>query len=74
MDLEGVVAKRATDTYGAETLWYVIRNPAYRQGDAGSTLPRAAEGGAPGRAIPRRPAQADSTTFSQSSCLWRNMS
>ncbi len=39
MDLEGVVAKRATDAYGAETLWYVIRNPAYRQGDAGSTLP-----------------------------------
>ena len=38
MDLEGVVAKRATDPYGPETLWYVIRNPDYR-GDAARALP-----------------------------------
>jgi bifunctional non-homologous end joining protein LigD len=30
MDLEGIVAKRASDVYGPETLWYVIRNPGYR--------------------------------------------
>jgi bifunctional non-homologous end joining protein LigD len=35
MELAGIVAKRAGDPYGAETLWYTIRNPAYRQADAG---------------------------------------
>ena len=38
MDLEGVVAKRAADPYGPETLWYVIRNPAYL-GEAARGLP-----------------------------------
>ena len=36
MDLEGIVAKRTGDPYAADTVWYLIRNPAYRQGDAGS--------------------------------------
>jgi bifunctional non-homologous end joining protein LigD len=36
MDLAGIVAKRTGDPYGAETLWYTIRNPAYRQAEAGS--------------------------------------
>jgi len=30
MDLEGVVAKRKNDGYGAGTSWYKIRNPGYR--------------------------------------------
>jgi bifunctional non-homologous end joining protein LigD len=34
MDLEGIVAKRRQDRYEPETLWYKIRNPAYRQGEA----------------------------------------
>jgi bifunctional non-homologous end joining protein LigD len=29
MDLEGVVAKRKSDPYGSETLWYRVRNPAH---------------------------------------------
>jgi len=33
MDLEGIVAKRTADPYSADTIWYAIRNPAYRQGD-----------------------------------------
>ena len=33
MDLEGIVAKRGRDPYAPETLWYRIRNPAYRQGE-----------------------------------------
>jgi len=33
MDLEGIVAKRRQDRYLPETLWYRIRNPAYRQGE-----------------------------------------
>jgi bifunctional non-homologous end joining protein LigD len=37
MDLEGIVAKRAADAYGPETLWYVIRNPEYR-GEAARSL------------------------------------
>jgi bifunctional non-homologous end joining protein LigD len=37
MDLEGIVAKRATDAYGPETLWYVIRNPGYL-GEAAQAL------------------------------------
>ncbi len=36
IELEGIVAKRAADSYGVETLWYLVRNPAYRQGQAGS--------------------------------------
>jgi bifunctional non-homologous end joining protein LigD len=37
MDLEGIVAKRAADAYGPETVWYVIRNPGYR-GEAARAL------------------------------------
>jgi bifunctional non-homologous end joining protein LigD len=33
MDLAGIVAKRTGDPYGSETLWYTIRNPAYRQAE-----------------------------------------
>jgi hypothetical protein len=33
MDLEGIVAKRTSDPYSPETIWYSIRNPAYHQGD-----------------------------------------
>jgi bifunctional non-homologous end joining protein LigD len=35
MDLAGIVAKRTGDAYGSETLWYTIRNPGYRQAEAG---------------------------------------
>ncbi len=31
LELEGTVAKRTADGYGTETIWYVVRNPAYRQ-------------------------------------------
>lgn len=34
MDLEGIVAKRRLDHYDDETVWYHIRNPGYRQGEA----------------------------------------
>jgi bifunctional non-homologous end joining protein LigD len=40
MDLEGIVAKRAADPYSPETPWYVIRNPAYRQSEAGAVAER----------------------------------
>ena len=33
MELEGIVAKRSSDPYHVETVWYAIRNPAYRQSD-----------------------------------------
>jgi ATP-dependent DNA ligase len=33
MDLEGIVAKRRLDRYDDETVWYHIRNAAYRQGE-----------------------------------------
>lgn len=36
LDLEGIVAKRVDDPYASETLWYTIRNPAYRQAEPGS--------------------------------------
>lgn len=39
MALEGVVAKRVSDPYGPETVWYRIRNPAYRQTDGWVDLP-----------------------------------
>ncbi len=35
MELEGIVAKRTGDPYGPETLWYTVRNPAYRQSESG---------------------------------------
>ena len=31
LDLEGIVAKRRTDPYTAETLWYKVKNRAYTQ-------------------------------------------
>ena len=34
MELEGIVAKRSCDPYHIETVWYAIRNPAYRQSDS----------------------------------------
>lgn len=33
LDLEGIVAKRKTDTYGANTVWYKIKNRAYTQAE-----------------------------------------
>ena len=33
LDLEGIVAKRKTDTYGAGTVWYKIKNRAYTQAE-----------------------------------------
>jgi len=39
LDLEGIVAKRRLDGYGADTPWYVIRNPDYRQGDSETMEP-----------------------------------
>lgn len=39
MELQGIVAKRISDPYGPETVWYGIRNPAYRQSEMGIDLP-----------------------------------
>ena len=39
MELDGILAKRLSDPYGSETVWYRIRNPAYRQGDPRVDLP-----------------------------------
>ena len=39
MELEGIVAKRISAPYGPETVWYRIRNPAYRQSDGWIDLP-----------------------------------
>ena len=33
LDLEGIVAKRTTDPYGPDTVWYKIRNQAYTQSE-----------------------------------------
>jgi hypothetical protein len=30
-NLEGIVAKRKKDAYGAETVWYKVKNQAYTQ-------------------------------------------
>ena len=43
MDLEGVVAKRKTDPYGAATSWYKIKNPGYSQGEGRGELFRPRE-------------------------------
>ncbi|MEP6688652.1 MAG: hypothetical protein ABJC36_09910 [Gemmatimonadales bacterium] len=40
MDLEGIVAKRTADPYHPDTVWYAIRNPAYRQGEGRVPAPR----------------------------------
>jgi bifunctional non-homologous end joining protein LigD len=34
MDLDGIVARRLTDPYGPESVWYIIRNPSAGQGEA----------------------------------------
>ena len=33
LDLEGIVAKRTTDPYGPDTVWYKIRNQTYTQAE-----------------------------------------
>jgi bifunctional non-homologous end joining protein LigD len=33
MDLDGIVARRLSDPYGLESVWYTIRNPSAGQGD-----------------------------------------
>ena len=33
LDLEGIVAKRKTDPYGPDTVWYKIRNQTYTQAE-----------------------------------------
>jgi ATP-dependent DNA ligase len=33
LDFEGIVAKRKTDPYGPDTVWYKIRNHAYTQAE-----------------------------------------
>ena len=38
MDLEGIVAKRLSDTYGPGATWYKIRNPGYSQGEGRNAL------------------------------------
>ena len=35
MDLDGIVARRLSDPYGPESVWYVIRNPSAGQAEAG---------------------------------------
>ena len=39
MDLEGIVAKRTADPYHQDSVWYAIRNPAYRQGEGRVPVP-----------------------------------
>ena len=34
MDLDGIVARRLSDPYGPESVWYTIRNPSAGQADA----------------------------------------
>lgn len=33
LDLEGIVAKRRTDSYGESTTWYTVKNPTYTQAE-----------------------------------------
>ena len=33
LDLEGIVAKRKSDSYSSRTVWYKIKNPLYTQAD-----------------------------------------
>ena len=42
MDLEGIVAKRKNEQYGAAT-WYKIKNPGYSQGEGRGDLFRPRE-------------------------------
>jgi bifunctional non-homologous end joining protein LigD len=43
MDLEGIVAKRKTDTYARGTMWYKIKNAGYSQGEGRVDLLRPRE-------------------------------
>lgn len=45
MNLEGIVAKRLSDTYGPRTTWYKIRNPGYSQGQGRGGLAAGSEAG-----------------------------
>ena len=38
LDLEGIVAKRKADPYGARTPWYKIKNPIYTQAEGRGEL------------------------------------
>jgi ATP-dependent DNA ligase len=38
MDLEGIVAKRKSEPYGYQTIWYKIRNPGYTQAEGRGDL------------------------------------
>jgi hypothetical protein len=54
MDLEGIVAKRLSDSYGSGTTWYKIGNPGYSQtqshgGRSHGTPPRHGAGTGPAR-------------------------
>jgi ATP-dependent DNA ligase len=50
MDLEGIVAKRKKEPYGAAT-WYKIRNPGYSQGEERGDLFRSRERRRTGRVV-----------------------
>jgi bifunctional non-homologous end joining protein LigD len=55
MELDGILAKRLSDPYGPETVWYRIKNPAYRQADGGLDLPASlARSRAPERGVTER--------------------
>jgi bifunctional non-homologous end joining protein LigD len=43
MDLEGIVAKRKSDPYGPDTIWYKVRNPGYSQNEGRGDLFRPRE-------------------------------
>ena len=38
LDLEGIVAKRRSDTYSPDTIWYKVKNPAYTQAEGRGDL------------------------------------
>jgi ATP-dependent DNA ligase len=38
MDLEGIVAKRKSDSYLPETVWYKVKNAAYSQSEGRGEL------------------------------------
>jgi ATP-dependent DNA ligase len=38
LDLEGIVAKRRTDPYTLQTVWYKVKNPAYTQAEGRGDL------------------------------------
>ncbi len=38
LDLEGIVAKRRSDAYSPDTIWYKVKNPAYTQAEGRGDL------------------------------------